>query len=647
MSLSSSLYSGVSGLSTLGSSMTVIGDNIANVNTVGFKSSRALFEDALSQTVATSAGSAQVGRGVRLADVDTSFKQGSFEATASETDLAIGGEGFFIVRHPANEDNKFFTRAGEFKFDKDGKLTTPAGYVAQGWELKRKDNSLEIEDVGSVKDVKLENFTSPPDPSTKVAFITNLDARRNDPTDDASTNHTIDIKSQFDNMALSRVWKGSAEEEESIRPSDYEYHTTEPIYDSLGNKHDISTYYDAGNETIDGKTYEFVVATEPTEDLRTIFNDKDGKGTDQGHGLLARGVLEFDYGGALVGQQFQRFIGNKGAANIDETSAVGSFMQPASPKVTGDYDGVTIPSGQTGTKLAAIHLAAGKYSPPKPKVVVDPNNPPPEPDENAPKPIKLGVVGEDEIEIYWNEFDKITIPKNYTEGLQLKGPDGLFVSFKKGSTIFEGDSFDINIVEGNPDDPNDDNSWSKMSLEDLQNEHFTFTPDFLGAPEDQTKMTVEMDFGTHFNGINWVSDPLSSTSVASSSSTIFQTANGYGAGSLQSINVDVDGVITGQYDNGQISPLYRIALGKFQNPHALHKNGGNLFSQTRLSGSVITNKPGINGVGSIAPNSLEQSNVDIADQFVKMITTQRGFQANSKIVTTVDGMLGDVIAMKR
>ncbi|MCP3927307.1 MAG: flagellar hook-basal body complex protein [Desulfobacterales bacterium] len=643
MSLSSSLYSGISGLSVLGNSMTVVGDNIANVNTVGFKSSRALFEDALSQTVATSAGSAQVGRGVRLADVDTSFKQGSFEATESETDLAIGGDGFFIVRHPESVDNRFFTRAGEFKFDKDGKLTTPAGYVAQGWELKRKGDGLEIEDVGSVKDIKLESFTSPPDPSTKVSFITNLDARRNDPTDEASTNHTIDIKSQFDNMALSRVWKGSGEEEEHIMPSDYEYHTTEPVYDSLGNKHDISTYYDAGNETIDGKTYEFIIATEPTEDARDLFNDKDGDGTDQGRGLLARGVLEFDYSGALIGEQFQRFIGNKGAAQLEEESVTASFKHPAMPKVFGDYTGVTVPTGETGSKLASIHFSAGKYEPIK---VIDPENPP-EVNEDAPPPKALGVVGVDEIEIYWNEFDKITIPRNYTEGLQLRGPDGLFVSFKKGSTIFEGDAFDIKVVEGNPDDLNDDNNWVKMSLEDLQNEHYTFTPDFLGAPDDLTQMQVEMDFGSHYNGLNWVSDPLSSTSVASASSTIFQTANGYGAGSLQSLNVDVDGVITGQYDNGQVSPLYRVALGKFQNPHGLHKEGGNLFKQTRISGSVITNKPGINGVGSIAPNSLEQSNVDIANQFVKMITTQRGFQANSKIVTTVDGMMGDVIQMKR
>ena len=135
MSLSSSLFSGISGLNALGNAMTVIGDNIANVNTVGFKGSRVTFQDVLSQSVATTAGTAQVGRGTSLADISSSFSQGSFESTDSSTDLAIGGAGFFVVRDPNNSDNEFYTRAGEFRFDKDGNFTNPAGYIVRGWEL--------------------------------------------------------------------------------------------------------------------------------------------------------------------------------------------------------------------------------------------------------------------------------------------------------------------------------------------------------------------------------------------------------------------------------------------------------------------------------------------------------------------------------
>jgi flagellar hook protein FlgE len=129
MSLTSGLFSGISGLSALGNSMTVIGDNIANVNTVGFKESRVTFQDVLSQTVATTAGSAQVGRGTSLAEISSSFAQGSFESTNSSTDLAIGGSGFFIVRDPGSANNEFYSRAGEFRFDKDGNFVNPSSYI--------------------------------------------------------------------------------------------------------------------------------------------------------------------------------------------------------------------------------------------------------------------------------------------------------------------------------------------------------------------------------------------------------------------------------------------------------------------------------------------------------------------------------------
>ena len=88
--------------------------------------------------------------------------------------------------------------------------------------------------------------------------------------------------------------------------------------------------------------------------------------------------------------------------------------------------------------------------------------------------------------------------------------------------------------------------------------------------------------------------------------------------------------MTGIYSNGQLIPLFRVGLAKFLNNFGLSNEGGNLFRETRASGSAITNKPGENGLGTIAPNSLEMSNVDISEEFVTMITTQRGFQANWK-----------------
>jgi flagellar hook protein FlgE len=160
-------------------------------------------------------------------------------------------------------------------------------------------------------------------------------------------------------------------------------------------------------------------------------------------------------------------------------------------------------------------------------------------------------------------------------------------------------------------------------------------------------MDIEFNIGTRHDGLNFVNDSLTTTQYSRSSTTTFQNGDGYGAGDLQGVDVASDGIITGIYSNGQIIPLYRVGLAKFFNNQGLKNVGGNLFMETRESGEAITNRPGENGLGTISPNSLEMSNVDISEEFVKMITTQRGFQANSKTITTVDDMMSTVIQMKR
>jgi len=175
--------------------------------------------------------------------------------------------------------------------------------------------------------------------------------------------------------------------------------------------------------------------------------------------------------------------------------------------------------------------------------------------------------------------------------------------------------------------------------------YFEFQADFIGGAA--TTQDIAFDMGTRWDGVAFAPDSLSSTQYASSSTTVYQSATGYGPGALQGVDVDVEGLITGVYSNGQVIPLYRISLAKFQSLQGLYKEGGNLYRETRQSGPAITGLPGTNGLGSIAPNSLEQSNVDIANEFVKMITTQRGFQANSKIITVTDQMLSELINLKR
>lgn len=469
MALSSALFSGISGLSTLGNAMQIIGDNIANVNTVGFKGSTFTFQDLLSQATSTMSGTSQVGRGTALGDISSSFEQGSFESTGSTTDLAVGGAGFFVMREAATT-NLFYSRAGNFRFDKDGNLINPEGYVVQGWALDANG-----QDTGSVTDVALTSFTSSPSATTNMKVIVNLDSAGDDATTGTDT-------------SLSGAWDG--QNATPIAATAYEYQTTVKVYDSLGSTHDVTVYFDKANTA---STYEYIVTCTATEDNRTI--------TALSHdGLLARGTITFNSGSGVITD-----------VGLDQCNGDGTWT----------------------TQTEATHISTAGY--------------------------------------------------------------------------------------------------------------FQFAPTFISG----NAMTVDLDFGSRWNGSAWVNDSLSTTQFASASTTTFQSANGYGAGDLQGVNVDVDGVMTGTYSNGQLIPLFRVALAKFTNNHGLYKEGGNLFRETRDSGAAITNKPGTNGLGSIAPNAIEQSNVDIATEFVKMITTQRGFQANSKIITVTDQMLAELINLKR
>jgi flagellar hook-basal body protein len=161
---------------------------------------------------------------------------------------------------------------------------------------------------------------------------------------------------------------------------------------------------------------------------------------------------------------------------------------------------------------------------------------------------------------------------------------------------------------------------------------------------------IAMDMGAkNPNGLSneWILDEDSTTQYADESATFFNGQDGFPAGSLQRVSIGEDGVVTGIYSNGRHQPLYQIGLVRFMNPWGLSKEGDNLFSETRYSGAGAINQAGYGGTGTILANYLEQSNVDIAEEIVNMIVTQRGFQANSTTVTTTDTMLAEVIEMKR
>jgi flagellar hook protein FlgE len=168
-----SLYSGISGLKANTSAMAVIGDNIANVDTNGFKSARVSFANVFSSTLSQT--HLQIGRGVVLSGVTPQWHAGTLENTNSATDLSINGSGLFVVSHP-NEGEVFYTRAGNFQWDRNGHLASPDGLVVQGYSIDTAGN------VGAIGNVALPNGTSAPSATTNMTFGINLSSDAADGT---------------------------------------------------------------------------------------------------------------------------------------------------------------------------------------------------------------------------------------------------------------------------------------------------------------------------------------------------------------------------------------------------------------------------------------------------------------------------------
>jgi len=214
MGIQSAMYSGVSGLNTSSQAMSVIGNNLANTNTVGFKGARTLFSDLLSSSISGSGGSSQVGRGANVSVVQNIFSQGTFESTNSDTDVAVEGEGFFLVKD-SEDDTVYYTRDGSFSFDADGYLVNTAGYRVQGKQYDAEANDTLI--PGDPSDIQVSNEgLSAPMASTEVGFTTNLDAGAEE--------------------LVAADW-------DPDDPATYTYSASVELYDSLGEGHTVSVYW--------------------------------------------------------------------------------------------------------------------------------------------------------------------------------------------------------------------------------------------------------------------------------------------------------------------------------------------------------------------------------------------------------------------
>lgn len=167
--------------------------------------------------------------------------------------------------------------------------------------------------------------------------------------------------------------------------------------------------------------------------------------------------------------------------------------------------------------------------------------------------------------------------------------------------------------------------------------------DFSGATQDQL---ITFNFGTSVT-TNGGTGLDGTTQFGSSSALVSQSQDGYAAGSLQAFLVDTTGTISGRFSNGQIRTLAQVALARFPDPLGLVRVGKNLYSESASSGQPLIGAPDSAGMGRVMSNSLELSNVDLGESFIDMISAQRGFQANSRVITTADEILQELVNLKR
>lgn len=224
MSITSSLHTGVTGLLAHSRSLSVIGNNVANVNTVGYKATRAEFANLLS----TLEGNVEIGRGVMLAGLTPLFLQGALQTTGNVTDLAIQGRGLFIVRD--SDGSPFYTRAGQFHLDKDGILVNPQGFALQGFPVDETGKPL-----GGLGDIVLDTSQIlPASATTSIGLVVNLNASATTPAGD---------------------WPGGSGTD--APPGDWlaasNFSTTVTVYDSLGQAHDLTVLF----RKTDANTWEY------------------------------------------------------------------------------------------------------------------------------------------------------------------------------------------------------------------------------------------------------------------------------------------------------------------------------------------------------------------------------------------------------
>lgn len=543
MSLINSLFAGVSGLRNHQSMMDVIGNNIANVNSIGFKGSRVTFADTFNQFVkagtnptADSGGtnSFQIGLGMKINSIDRNWNQGTFERTGIVTDLALQGDGLFVMK---SGGETFYTRAGAFIFDADGKLVNPQnGAIVQG---KVANGNGDIPAGNSLQDIQIDN-------NLRLPAIATTQAKWGGNLSSSSPVTRTENVVQSGNL-------NPADADGIISPAP----TT--IYDDNGNEYSLSVTYTRTAANTYDMTYDITdtngasIFGAPPAAVPVTFNAVTG--------AMTAPVAPISIVDATNGINF-----SLDTTNVTQT--VGSTTLSSSADANRD------PNVVNGTVTVFDSLG-------------------------NPMTLSLKFTKTSDNNWNWNA----SFPDGTVTGL----------SGNTGTIIFNADG---SIQSMNPANPT-----------------LSFSPE--GGARDQT---IELNFGSGLTGI-------SQTSVGSNISALSQ--NGAASATLSNLNIDQYGNIVGVFSNGYSRTLAQIMTATFTNLNGLTSVGDSMYTVSANSGDPLVLELGDESGTTLQSGALEQSNVDLSEEFTKMIVSQRGFQANARVITTADTLLQEITNLVR
>ncbi|OIO70858.1 MAG: hypothetical protein AUJ57_07915 [Zetaproteobacteria bacterium CG1_02_53_45] len=571
MGIYNALFSGASGLTSFGEAVRVVGDNIANVNTIGFKSQNVTFTDTLSQIIGVSnTGSNQVGNGVKIGSITRDQMQGSIQTTASATDMAINGNGLFALRDAATNQMNY-SRAGNFQLDKSFNLIDTGGNIVQGYKI----DTLTGKAVGSATDLSFGNLAAQAKATTNVQSSLTLD----------STTPVLPSGTVFD----------------PNNPATFSFKSDTTIYDALGATHVVTqSFTRAGQDAAGNMVWDFHLSVDggdliggtagtpmevgaPTASVVTPASPDNTSGAfAAGNGTIANAVVS-NFQQAAVGATYS--VSSNGAGGITVTSS----------------------SGATGT---GVFAAAGTQA----------------------VTMSDGTI----MTLTYGAVDVAGV--GGSTAASTGGVAAPFISTLGTQTLVFGTAGEL--VQENA--PAATYNWlgAAATTVDIDFGNAAGQAPSAGLPAGYAVATADAQgiTGTGING---------TVQMAGSFATRQATVDGYAAGFLDNLTADSSGTIFGTFTNGQRRALFQVALAKFPNDGVLNHVGGNLLRETIQSGAPVLERPGNGGMGTITPYGLEQSNVDLAAEFVKLIVVQRGYEANSKTILTTDQMLSSLMQLKR